>query len=98
MAKYTSETVPHADLVVVWIGQNDLVTGEIKPDDVTTGTEKYTELLAKVRTLRPDTPVLCLYPENIMHTSHPSARQFIEWTGRGPGYGPESAYAIQKVD
>lgn len=99
MAQYTSENVPRADLVVIWIGQNDLISGEIKPEDVTLGTEKYTELLSKVRELRPDTPVLCLYSQNIMHASHPVARGFIESFGAGgPGFGPESAYAIQKVD
>ena len=98
MAKYSADDVPNVDLVVIWIGQNDLILGHIKPDDETTGTEKYTELLAKVRELRPDTPVLCLYPGNVMNASHPFSRGMIEMMGKGgPGFGPDSTYALQKV-
>jgi len=97
VAKYTSDNVPNADLVVVWIGQNDLLGGHIDPEDVAKGSEKYTELLGKVRELRPDTPVLCIYPESVTHASHPHARAALEFMGSPKGYGPTSAYARQKA-
>jgi len=98
VAKYTSDNVPNADLVVVSIGQTDLSMGAIEPEDVATGSEKYTELLAKVRELRPETPLLCIYPESVNHCSHPHARGVLETMGgAASGFGPTSAYARQKA-
>merc|ERR1712032_997983 len=71
VAKYTSEDIPEADLVVIWLGQNDIGGGFIEPQDIAKGIEKYTELLTKVREMRPQTPILCLFPENIIGASHP---------------------------
>ena len=98
MAKYALSDVPKADLVIIWIGQSDLMWGAIKPGDLETGTAKYKELLVKVRDLRPDTPVLCLYPEELTPAGHPQSRVLLEeWGGAAKGYGPDSAYARQQV-
>lgn len=98
VSKYTADTVPRADLVVVWIGQTDVLRGEIAIEDVSTGTEQYTKLLGKVRELRPETPILCLYPEEVIHSSHPASRTLLVDSGvAAAGFEPDSAYARQKV-
>merc|ERR1712032_915074 len=98
VAKYTAEDIPKADLVVIWLGQNDIITGVIETGDIAKGVEKYTELLTKIRELRPQTPVLCLYHDSMMHASHPQSRDVLEGFGVPSGYGPTSAYARQKVN
>lgn len=98
VSKYTEDTVPRADLVVIWVGKNDLLYGNVAPGDEATGAEKYTDLLVTVRQLRPDTPLLCLYPEEVIHASHPESRKLlVEWAGASAGFGADSAYARQKV-
>merc|ERR1719460_3116475 len=97
VAKYTAEDIPKADLVVIWLGQNDIITGVIETGDIAKGVEKYTELLTKIRELRPQTPVLCLYHDSMMHASHPQSRDVLEGFGVPSGYGPTSAYARQKA-
>jgi len=97
VAKYTAEDIPKADLVVIWLGQNDIITGVIEPGDTAKGIEKYTELLAKVREMRPQTPVLCLYHDSMMHSSNSQYRPVLEGFGVPTGYGPTSAYARQKA-
>ena len=98
VAKYTAEDIPKADLVVIWLGQNDIITGVIEPGDTAKGIEKYTELLAKVREMRPQTPVLCLYHDSMMHSSNSQYRPVLEGFGVPTGYGPTSAYARQRVN
>ena len=50
-----------------------------------------------MRDLRPDTPVLCLYPEEMTPGGHPESRVLLEEGGVAKGYGPDSAYARQQV-
>ena len=62
--------MPSVDLVILWIGQNDIVAG-MGPGKNVKGIEAYTSLLRTIRKHRPNVPVVCFYPEGLFHTNHP---------------------------
>jgi hypothetical protein len=71
--RYSVGDMPEVDLVVIWLGQNDLIAG-VGPGNIAKGTKAYRAQLEVIRRHRPTTPVLCLYPLGLIHTSHSSNR------------------------
>jgi hypothetical protein len=70
---YSEQTVPAVDLVVIWLGQNDIIGGTIKAGEVAKGAVEYQRALEAIRRVRPDTPILCLHPASTIHTTHPES-------------------------
>jgi hypothetical protein len=68
--KFSVGEMGPVDLVVVWLGQNDVVAGH-GPGKVAEGIVGYEKLLSAIRKHRVETPILCLYPTGIIHTNHP---------------------------
>ena len=67
--EYSVGDMPHVDLVVVWIGQNDIMNGYA--GKIAEGQAAYKALLQNVRKHRQKTKIVCLYPAGVIHSTHP---------------------------
>jgi hypothetical protein len=68
--RYAVGTMPQVDLVVIWQGQNDVCVG-CGPGKIAQGVQAYKAQLEAIRKHRPETPILCLYPDGLIGTTHP---------------------------